>query len=124
MEFLTVDHAISIHALQLREFGGLDGIRDFGLLESAVFAPINHYNYVPDATIYDVATTYVYCISRNHPFLDGNKRTGLHCALTFLELNGTRVHTPERVLFQITYDLSTDERTKQEFAAYLAARLV
>ncbi|MBA3948902.1 MAG: type II toxin-antitoxin system death-on-curing family toxin [Acidobacteria bacterium] len=91
---LTVDEVREIHAEAIYRFGGLDGGRDLPLLESAVAAPKAGCG---GASLYadllEVAAAYLFYICRNHPFLDGNKRTGLGACLVFLALNG--VETPD-----------------------------
>ena len=90
---LTVDEVREIHAEAIQRFGGLDGVRDPALLESAVAAPQAGFG---GASVYtdllEVAAAYLFYICRNHPFLDGNKRTGLGACLVFLDLNG--IETP------------------------------
>jgi len=91
---LTVDDVRLIHARALERFGGLDGVRDQALLESAVAAPQAGFGgRSVYADLAEVATAYLFYICRNHPFLDGNKRTGLGACLLFLDLNG--VATPD-----------------------------
>jgi len=90
---LTVDDVRLIHTRALARFGGLDGIREAALLESAVAAPKAGFG---GQSVYvdlpEVAAAYLFYICRNHPFLDGNKRTGLSACLLFLHLNG--IDTP------------------------------
>lgn len=94
--------AISIHHEQLTQHGGLPGIRDEGLLESALAKPQNLSSY-QDATIARCAASYMYGIVRNHPFLDGNKRTGFVVGITFLILNGFYIKVEEtEVVIKIT----------------------
>ena len=83
----------AVHDEQLAEHGGGAGVRDAGLFESALARPVNlaHYG-EPDAA--DLAAAYGFGIARNHPFIDGNKRTALAAALTFLSLNGHDVMIP------------------------------
>lgn len=78
---------IAIHRRQLAEHGGSDGIRDRGLLESALFRPKNQFAY-SSPNIFDLAAAYGYGIVKNHPFIDGNKRTSYVVMRTFLKLNG------------------------------------
>ena len=80
----------AFHAESLSRFGGAAGIRDEGLLESALARPMNAYAYTPDATLFDLAALYSIGIIKNHPFIDGNKRTGLLAGRVFLALNGYR----------------------------------
>lgn len=85
---LTIDIVREIHDVALQEFGGLDGIRDLALLESAIAAPQATFAGRPlYADIIDVAAAYFFFLCRNHPFLDGNKRTALGACLVFLRLN-------------------------------------
>ena len=86
---LTVEIVREIHAEAIRNFGGLDGIRDEALLASAVFAPQSSFGgKSPYIDLIDVAAAYLFYLCRNHPFLDGNKRTAMTAAIVFLRLNG------------------------------------
>ena len=78
---------LAIHNRQLAEHGGSEGIRDQGLLESALFRPLNLLNY-GNPSIFELAAAYGYGITKNHPFIDGNKRTSYVVMRTFLKLNG------------------------------------
>ncbi|GGD91103.1 death-on-curing protein [Aureimonas endophytica] len=90
---------LQIHAEQIAEHGGLAGIRDEGLLESALARADNLITYGRAVGICDIAASLGFGLARNHPFLDGNKRTSLVVALTVLELNGrTVVVPPEQLL--------------------------
>jgi death-on-curing protein len=85
--WLTVEDVIAIHGEQLAVFGGPLGIRDQGLLESALARPINRWNYgVSDVA--DLAAAYAFGVSHNHPFVDGNKRAAFAAMMVFLRLNG------------------------------------
>lgn len=87
--FLSLDEVLIIHAEQLQAFGGLDGIRDEGLLESAVMTPQASFGgeYL-HSDLFEMAAAYAFHIAENQPFLDGNKRTALNSAMVFLEING------------------------------------
>jgi death-on-curing protein len=86
---LTIDIVREIHQLALEEFGGMDGVREPALLESAVAAPQATLGGDPlFADLIEVAAAYLFFLCRNHPFLDGNKRTALGACLVFLRLNG------------------------------------
>jgi death-on-curing protein len=85
----------AFHAESLARFGGAPGIRDVGLLESALARPQNAAAYNPDATIFDLAALYCVGTIKNHPFVDGNKRTGLLAGRVFLSLNGCRFSPDE-----------------------------
>lgn len=80
--------ALALHAEASAMFGGLAGVRDQGLLESALDRPRNLFVHEPAATIFEMAAALCHGVVKNHPFLDGNKRTGLLCARAFLFLNG------------------------------------
>lgn len=87
--FLALEEVVGIHADQTERYGGSPGIRDIGLLESAVAMPQagfrDHYLH---ADLFEMAAAYLFHIVQNHPFVDGNKRTGAMAAFTFLKLNG------------------------------------
>src|SRR4051812_33138988 len=87
--FLTLDEVLIIHDEQLEAFGGLDGIRDLGLLESAIMTPQASFGgeYLHSFP-FEMAAAYAYHIAQNQPFLDGNKRTALSSAMVFLEDHG------------------------------------
>jgi death on curing protein len=86
---LDVETVREIHREVLAAFGGLDGVRDTGLLESAVAAPQASFGgESPFADAIEVAAAYLFYLCRNHPFIDGNKRTAMTAAIVFLRLNG------------------------------------
>src|SRR5437867_3158804 len=88
MRWLNSNEVLAIHARQIAEHGGSDGVRDMGLLESALARPQNLHAYEPDADIPALAAAYAFGIVKDHPFIDGNKRTGYVAMRTFLVLNG------------------------------------
>jgi death on curing protein len=92
--WLDVRDVVAFHAGQIAEFGGQAGVRDPGLLESAVARPRNRAAYAKPS-LFELAAAYAFGIARNHPFIDGNKRTALVSAFAFLELNGWEVRAPE-----------------------------
>jgi len=81
---------MAIHDEHLARFGGGTGLRDQGLLESAMARPVNAFHYKPESSLFDLAAAYCFGIIKNHPFVDGNKRTGDLAAHAFLHLNGWR----------------------------------
>ncbi len=87
-KWLTVQLVQAIHSLAVAEFGGSHGVRDMGLLESALDRPRNLYADGDDPTLFDLAAAYCTGIVKNHPFIDGNKRTGDLSARAFLFRNG------------------------------------
>ena len=90
--FLTLDEVLGIHADQIRRYGGSSGLRDLGLLQSALAMPETTFEgEFLHGTVFEMAAAYLFHVARNHPFVDGNKRTALMCALVFLGLNGQRL---------------------------------
>ncbi len=87
-KWLTAQLVQAIHSLAIATFGGSHGVRDMGLLESALDRPRNLYAYGDDPTLFDLAAAYCAEIVKNHPFIDGNKRTGDLTARAFLFRNG------------------------------------
>lgn len=86
--FLSVDAVIVLHAALIEESGGSHGLRDGGLLESAIARAENKVNYDPEATVAMVAASLSWGLIKNHAFIDGNKRIGLAALAVFLEANG------------------------------------
>lgn len=125
--FLTVEEVIEIHAWQVEEFGGDRAILDVRLLESAVAMPRQAFGgqYVHE-DFAAMAAAYLYHLVKNHPFADGNKRTGIHAALVFLELNGFELEIPvdeaERVAIGVAAGGLGKEDAAQFFRALLAGR--
>lgn len=118
--FLTLAEVIDIHSNQMRLYGGLPGIRDINLLSSAIAMPCAsfHGEYL-HKDIYEMAAAYAFHIGKNHPFVDGNKRTALVSALVFLELNGISISDSQGKLYDAMLDLSTGKLNKSEFASIL-----
>ena len=118
--FLTLAEVIDIHCNQMRLYGGLPGIRDINLLSSAIAMPHAsfHGEYLHN-DIYEMAAAYAFHICKNHPFVDGNKRTALVSALVFLELHGISISDPQGKLYDAMLDLSTGKLNKSEFAGIL-----
>lgn len=116
--WLDVRDAIAFHAEQIAQFGGQPGIRDQGLLESAMHRPRNRAAY-GKPTLFDLAASYAFGIARNHPFIDGNKRTALVCCFTFLELNGRTVAAPEADAVVTFMELAAGKLSEDALAAWL-----
>jgi death-on-curing protein len=105
--FLTVEQVLALHQRQLDRFGGGAGLRDRGLLESAVAQPQASFGGVfAHDGLFAMAAAYLFHIVSNHPFVDGNKRTGLLAALTFLHLNGIRVVRESEALYVLTMGIA------------------
>ena len=88
---LSIDIVRQIHAEAIKQFGGLNGVRDENLLASAVLTPQSSFGgKSPYADIVEIAAAYLFYICKNHPFVDGNKRTAMMAAIVFLRLNGIK----------------------------------
>lgn len=110
-----------LHGESLAEHGGALGIRDEGLLDSALGRPINQYAYGGISDIVQLAAAYAFGIARNHPFLDGNKRAALIAAGVFLRLNGRRLQADKVDAYRAMMALAAGEISEDEFAAWLRA---
>ena len=109
---------LAMHGRLLAEHGGAPGIRDLSLLDSALARPQNLLAY-NDPDICDLAASYTSGIIRNHPFVDGNKRTGFMAGYVFLACNGLRLTASELDVFQVVTLLAASEIEESEFAAWL-----
>lgn len=117
--WVTLDVAMSAHAEQLAEHGGGEGVRDARLLDSAMARPKNLAVYgEPDASA--LAAAYAFGIARNHPFVDGNKRTAAVVSETFLVLNGFELTASDAELVVAFLDLAAGELSEAELADWFA----
>ena len=120
--WVTLAVAKAAHAEQLAEHGGGEGVRDEGLLESAMARPLNLAAYgQPDAA--ELAAAYAYGIARNHPFVDGNKRTAAVVSETFLVLNGFTLQATDAELVVAFLALAAGELSEEELADWFRQRL-
>ncbi len=87
----------AVHSLLLTEHGGGIGVRDHGLLDSALARPKQKFSYEPKSSIFVLAASYSFGIAKNHPFVAGNKRTAFTIGVLFLELNGYLLTAPESI---------------------------
>ena len=116
--WVTIEDCLSFHDNLLARFGGASGVRDRGLLESALARPHHRWAY-EQASIFDLAATYAHGIVKNHPFVDGNKRTGFLAAALFLEANGVRFNAREEDAVVQTLALAASALSAEAFAAWL-----
>jgi death-on-curing protein len=115
---------LAIHDRQLAEHGGSSGLRDEALLESALARPQQLMAYgEPPPDLADLAATLAYGLARNHPFVDGNKRTASVAFETFIELNGARLDAEDAELFPLFLALAEGELEVEELAKWLRGRL-
>lgn len=122
-EWLDIDVVLDFHAEQLSLFGGADGLRDRGLLESALARPLNKFGY-GESGIAALAAAYGFGIARNHPFIDGNKRTALAAMIVFLGLNGVDLDAPQEAATAMVLSLAAGEITEDVLAHWLADHIV
>ena len=121
-EFLSEQDVLDIHALQMARFGGSSGVRDHGLLASAVAQPQAAFDgsfLHPD--LFEMAAAYLFHLTSNHPFVDGNKRIGLAAALVFLDINGLGIRNGTEELYSLTMAVAQGQLQKPAIAAQFRA---
>jgi len=116
--WIDLPEVLAIHARQLDEHGGASGLRDLDLLESAIARPRQRHAY-GDPDVFDLAAAYTAAIIANHPFVDGNKRTGFVAGVLFLELNGPTLAASEADATRAVLDLAASEMNEDDFASWL-----
>ena len=119
-EWVLRETVLALHERLLAEFGGLSGLRDAGMLESALNRPLHRFHY-GKSTLCDLAAAYAFGIVRNHPFLDGNKRIGFTTAVVFLEINGLEFIAEEADATLQTLALAAHELDQNGYAKWLKA---
>ena len=119
-QWVLRETALALQERLLAEFGGLGGLRDEGLLESALARPQQLFAY-GKPSLFDLAAAYAFGLVRNHPFLDGNKRIGFTTAVVFLELNSYRFAASEVDATIQTLALAAGELDEADYAAWLKA---
>jgi death-on-curing protein len=110
---------LAMHADQIMEHGGAAGVRDPALLDSALNRPRHRYQYSAADNIADLAAAYAFGIARNHPFIDGNKRTAFLAMYIFLGLNGRSVNAPEDEVVALVIALAAGDVTESELAGWI-----
>jgi death on curing protein len=118
-QFLTLEEILAIHEDRVRKYGGSSGLRDLGLLQSAIGTVSATFGgeYLHQS-IFEMAAAYLFHIAKNHAFIDGNKRTALTCSLAFLRLNGVRAQFDERDLYDLVIGVAEGRVTKSEIAVF------
>jgi len=116
--WLNREDCLAIHEMMLAQHGGLAGVRDEGLLESSISKPQHLFGY-SSPTLPEMAASYAAGIVLNHPFLDGNKRTGFMVAATFLELNGMGFTATEESVVEMTLALASGKVKQAAYAEWL-----
>ena len=118
--WLTREECLALHGMMLSQYGGSEGLRDDNMLESALAKPRQRFAY-GKPTMSDLAASYVFGVVKNHPFIDGNKRTGFLLGAGFLERNGYHFHASEVEAAIRTLALAAGEMTEAAYAAWLKA---
>jgi death-on-curing protein len=117
---LTIEIAREIHAAVLKEFGGSSGLRDEGLLASAVFAPQSSFGgKSPYRNLIEIAAAYLFFLCRNHPFVDANKRTAMAAAIVFLRSNGIETAPDDDAWEKLMVDIASSKLDRERTTARL-----
>lgn len=115
---------LAMHKEHLAEHGGADGIRDEGLLDSALAKPRNVFAYENDVSLFRLAASYAFGIARNHAFVDGNKRTALIVSSTFLLINGWDLEASREKTYFTFLHLAEGNLTEEELTAWFGQHAV
>jgi death-on-curing protein len=121
-EWLDLRIILDVHAEQLSLFGGLGGLRDQSLLESALTPPLNKFHY-GENTLAVLAASYCFGLAKNHPFNDSNKRTAFASIVVFLGLNGIDFIVPSAEATAVILALAAGELEEEELARWIADRV-
>jgi len=116
--WLELQIVLDLHAEQLALFGGPDGVRDLGMLESALGRPLNKFNY-GETDLAALAAAYVYGIARNHPFVDGNKRAAFGALIVFLGLNDIDFIVPPENASAMILSLAAGEVSEESLTRWI-----
>jgi death on curing protein len=121
--WITEDVLSAIHARQVERYGGAHGVLDRNVILSALARPIQRWAYDEEADLADLAAAYLVGFARSQGFNDGNKRTGVACALVFVGLNGHALHVPGKELYALCMQAATGRADNRIVAAYLRDRM-
>lgn len=117
--FLTLEEVLAVHEDRIRRYGGSFGVRDLTLVESALgTVKATFGGEFLHQTHFEMAAAYLFHIARNHPFLDGNKRTALACALAFLRLNRISIDSLSSDLYDLVIGIASGKLTKADAAVF------
>jgi death-on-curing protein len=122
--WLSKVSVLAIHADQIKDHGGSLGLRDRGLLDSALDRPRNRFLHEPESDLYALAASYGFGIARNHPFMDGNKRVAFQAMYLFLGLNGLRIEASEEEVVTLILALASGDLDESELASWLRGQSV
>lgn len=121
--FLTLDQVMELHSESIEEFGGSQGVRDAGLIESALGAALNEFHY-GGGDLFAIAAAYAFHIAESQAFIDGNKRTAVAAALTFLDMNVECRRPPQIEFYEHMIAVAKKTMTKSGLAAQFRALAV
>jgi death on curing protein len=120
--FLTLQEAVEIHRDQIERYGGSEGVRDFGLLQSALAMPMAQFGgEFLHSDMHEMAAAYLYHLVQNHPFIDGNKRVGAAAALVFLSMNELEMTADEDAYADLVLSVARGETKKSAVAEFIRA---
>jgi death on curing protein len=122
--WLSPSIVLAINADQMRAHGGSPGLRDRGLLESALDRPKNRFHYEPDEGLHGLAAAYGFALARNHPFVDGNKRVAFQAMYVFLGLNGLRIAASEEAVVALMISVASGDLEEEGLTSWLEANTV
>ena len=123
--FLELDEVLAIHSDQVHRYGGSAGIRDIGLLQSALAMPRASFDgQFLHGSIHEMAAAYLFHLVQNHPFVDGNKRIGLVAAIAFLGMNRLWLEAEEEELTEFVLQVARGELQKSDIAVFIRAHCV
>jgi len=121
IEFISLDQALYIHHLMISKFGGLQGIRDINLLISALETPKATFGSADlHPTLYDKAAAYMFHLTKNHPFNDGNKRTAYFVTLLFLKANHVPIRFEKEQLEAVVVSTAEGRLSKEQISSFLS----
>ena len=125
VRYLTLEEVLYIHVNQIDEYGGSHGIRDEGLLESAIAQPLAGFGDQEfHKDLLDKAAAYLFYLCKNHPFIDGNKRVALAVSLVFLDLNRIDLNDPEEALYDLTIGVASGNIPLESIAQELRKLII
>ena len=116
--WLDLSTALGIHEMMIAQYGGSSGVRDMSVLESGLMRPRNRFHYGTE-DLHELAGGYAFGVVRNHPFVDGNKRTGFMLSAVFLELNGWELTAPEAEAVTFTLGLADHTVSEKRYGDWL-----
>ncbi|WP_427157660.1 type II toxin-antitoxin system death-on-curing family toxin [Aliinostoc sp. HNIBRCY26] len=118
--WLTAQMLLAIHEDLISQYGGLSGVRDSALLEASLARPRHKFSYQPEVSLLELAVAYGFALSKNHPFVDGNKRTAFMAMYVFLGLNAYSFNAPEPEIVLVMESLASGDIDENALQVWLA----